>query len=390
MWIGPEDPRNKNVRIEGTNQTGEVAGALLAAQTAHEQTSLQIVSDSEFVIEGLTKRLSKFEDNGWIGVSDGEYMKALVGQLRSRQAATTLRKVKGHSGDHGNDGADAEAAKGAQKPEIEPLNLYIDPSLRLDGARLCKISQKVAYLGVRRAKSATHYTPSTKANLDVIRWAMDDLSGRKPSDQTIWKALHHPDLQPKIRTFLWWAIRNGFWLGPQWLLTLTMRDRAYCPTCGDIESMDHVMTKCTAPGSEVAWEVAHEFLRAAGDDPPAPSIGGILECAVEVSLVVRQQMDAHLKRLRVIILSEIMYLIWKIQCKRVIGGKQHANREVANRAQAAIEARFSLEALLAKPHSRDRKTKRFRTLFLQTWKKTPFSKLEPYTRIIQDQRGFSG
>ncbi|KAL1657631.1 hypothetical protein GGG16DRAFT_67288 [Schizophyllum commune] len=84
MWIGPEDPRNKNVRIEGTNQTGEVAGALLAAQTAHEQTSLQIVSDSEFVIEGLTKRLSKFEDNGWIGVSDGEYMKALVAPFAVR------------------------------------------------------------------------------------------------------------------------------------------------------------------------------------------------------------------------------------------------------------------------------------------------------------------
>ena len=101
------------------------------------------------------------------------------------------------------------------------------------------------------------------------------------------------------------------------------------------------MTKCAAPGLEVAWEVAHEFLWAAGDDPPAPSIGGILGCAVEVSLVVRQKADAHLKRLRLIVLSEIMHLIWKIRCERVIGGKQHANLEVANRAQAAISERFA-------------------------------------------------
>jgi len=79
IWYGENDPRNKALKVPGkaqSNQTGELYAVLHVARTTPKEIPLLIKSDSEYVIEGLTKNLSRWEDKGWIGVSNNALFKA--------------------------------------------------------------------------------------------------------------------------------------------------------------------------------------------------------------------------------------------------------------------------------------------------------------------------
>ena len=56
--------------------------------------------------------------------------------LRRRSAKPIFAKVKGHSEDKGNEAADQEAKKEANKPAPTMLNLNIPPELKIHGLRL--------------------------------------------------------------------------------------------------------------------------------------------------------------------------------------------------------------------------------------------------------------
>ncbi|KAG0691460.1 hypothetical protein DFH29DRAFT_819613 [Suillus ampliporus] len=71
IWIEDNHQLNKTIKVPGnthSNQIGELTAVLLALQSADPQTPLKIVTDSKYVIEGLTMHLSKWENEGWIGV----------------------------------------------------------------------------------------------------------------------------------------------------------------------------------------------------------------------------------------------------------------------------------------------------------------------------------
>jgi len=61
IWYGENNPRNKALKVPGkaqSNQTGELYAVLHVARTTPKEIPLLIKSDSEYVIEGLTKNLS--------------------------------------------------------------------------------------------------------------------------------------------------------------------------------------------------------------------------------------------------------------------------------------------------------------------------------------------
>ena len=86
---------------------------LLTTMKAPEDAELRIVTDSKYCIEGLAKHSAKWEDKGWIDVTNAEVFKAIVTTLRQRTAPTTFQWVKGHDGNVGNEGADTQAGKGS-------------------------------------------------------------------------------------------------------------------------------------------------------------------------------------------------------------------------------------------------------------------------------------
>ena len=126
----------------------------------------KILSDSKYVIEGLTTHLEPWENNGWIGIRNANLFKKAVHLLRCRSAKTTIKWVKGHNGNQGNKGSDTLAKQGANKRNPDPLNLEIPMDFEVLGAKLPTLMQATAYRGIlERRKPEPHNT--TKKNLNL-------------------------------------------------------------------------------------------------------------------------------------------------------------------------------------------------------------------------------
>ncbi|KNZ79165.1 Ribonuclease H1 [Termitomyces sp. J132] len=100
-WFRPGDHRNLALRlpptIEHSNNAEEAYAVLAAIQKVPWDASLHIISDSQLVIDSLTKNLKEREDNGWIGSTNKELMKCLVAlkeeerYCNSRESKRSLR-----------------------------------------------------------------------------------------------------------------------------------------------------------------------------------------------------------------------------------------------------------------------------------------------------------
>ncbi|KAF6759183.1 ribonuclease H-like domain-containing protein, partial [Ephemerocybe angulata] len=95
-----------------SNNRAEVFAVLRALQTTDAHRTLVINSDSEYTINMLTTWAAKFTAMGW-RVTNGDVLSDAAFLLKQRPAATTLRKVKAHSGLEQNDAADELAKEGA-------------------------------------------------------------------------------------------------------------------------------------------------------------------------------------------------------------------------------------------------------------------------------------
>ena len=71
IWIDGDHPLNKALKVPGvrhSNQIGEIAAVIVAAESLPNYCKLKVLTDSRYVIEGLTEHLEKWEDAGWIGI----------------------------------------------------------------------------------------------------------------------------------------------------------------------------------------------------------------------------------------------------------------------------------------------------------------------------------
>jgi ribonuclease HI len=73
VWVGPNHERNTTVRVPGplqSGQTGEIAAILIAVESVPRFWPITIITESKYAINGLTKHLHTWEDNGWIGIKN--------------------------------------------------------------------------------------------------------------------------------------------------------------------------------------------------------------------------------------------------------------------------------------------------------------------------------
>lgn len=123
----------------GTNNMGELKAVLdLLESTAHVDEPLQILCDSQYVINSITTWMPGWKKRGW-KKKDGkpvlniELMQALDAALTDRDV--TFEWVKGHAGHPLNEAADARANAAAkafqagQKPDQGPGLEHRDESL---------------------------------------------------------------------------------------------------------------------------------------------------------------------------------------------------------------------------------------------------------------------
>lgn len=156
VWFGEESEHNMALRVPGSehsNQIGEIAAVVAALEKTPNFIPLKIKTDSKYVIEGLTKHLKNWENQGWIGIKNKKWFKRAAYLLRRRTATTKFKWVKGHNGDPGNEASDALAKEGTNKETVDEISLEIPDRFDLQGAKLATITQAIAYKGIQESQT---------------------------------------------------------------------------------------------------------------------------------------------------------------------------------------------------------------------------------------------
>ena len=330
-----------------------------------------------YAIDGLTKHLKDWEDRGWIEISNKEWFKKAAYLLRKRSAPTTFQWVKGHSGDRGNEECDKLAKQGAEKTTNDIFDLEIPEHFDVQGAKLAKLPQALAYRGIRELNKNKE-RDTTQLNLEKIRGDLQDLGGDPESDESIWNAIRTRPIRLKIQQFFYKAIHGTHKIGRYWLKIEGFERRATCETCGDDETMNHILIECSHPSTRLIWALAEKTWPHERNTWPEITFGSVIGCGTidiktqatpgqrhrEENPVPRS--NAGATRLAKILISESAHLIWTTRCARVIRGTQHADRIIEATWRSMINRRLSEDTITA---TRVLRRKDYTKLIKSTWEK---------------------
>ena len=181
---------------------------IVALQHTDPTIPTTIITDSRYVVDGLTKHLGTWEDRGWTGVRNATWFQAAAYQLRRRAAPTNFKWVQGHARTLGNERADALANQGARKDQLDLINCDVPACFRLPEIKLTTLTQRIAYQAIRECQNAT-YTQNTVIHLDITRYAIHEITGHLETDTTLWRNLRHPDLRRTIQNFFHCAMTGS-------------------------------------------------------------------------------------------------------------------------------------------------------------------------------------
>ena len=383
VWFGPNDRRNRAVRVpraQQSNQIGELVAVIVAVESVPDCTPLKIVTDSRYVIEGLTTHLRTWEDNGWIGVKNNTIFKRAAYLLKRRTATTSFQWIKGHNGDLGNEESDRLAKAGAEKETPDILDMEIPMEFDLQGAKLATLSQAKAYRGIQRRKPPPKERHRMRRNLNCARDALQDFTGNLETDETIWRGLKRPAIRPKVQQFLYKMMYSTQKTGEFWGDVPDNEDRQFCKTCRVTETMEHILLHCNEQAVSMIWYLAKELWP--HNNPPWPNIsfGLILGCG-SITPPSRSppregtndndrrniSLTRGTVRLLQILITEAAHLIWAIRCERVITEKIHNANEIRSRWYRVINKRLTDDKILATKIKRDKANKQ---MVRATWEAT--------------------
>ncbi|KAL7419560.1 hypothetical protein Q5752_005471 [Cryptotrichosporon argae] len=130
--------RNASERVPGaaqTNNRGELLSIIRALETCpFPDLPMEVRTDSQYAISCMTTFLPKWLRNGFLTANQGgavknaDLIKHLLVLLRRRAAPVTFEYVPGHTGEAGNERADALARHGASGPPVPNRTDWLVPS----------------------------------------------------------------------------------------------------------------------------------------------------------------------------------------------------------------------------------------------------------------------
>jgi len=356
-----------------TNNYGELAAIIATLNATPPYQPLKIITDSEYVIDGLTNHLENWENDGWISIKNSTLFKKAAHLLRIRSARTIFQWTKGHNGNRGNEESDCLAKRGAKKNIPDRLDMEIPEEFDIQGAKLATLTQAKAYRGILERKKIEPRN-TTRNNIQLTREAINQTLGTRETEATIWRNLRKPIIKPIIQQFLYKTMHGTHMIGKYWRNISRHEHREECTTCNTTESMEHILTTCRERTTQLVWTMARNLWP--HDNTPWPNItlGTILGCGC-ISLRSDQRHrenneqngSGFLKgptRLLQIIISESAYLIWVLRCERVIQSKEHSEDEIQGRWLRAINERLTTDKITA---IRIIRKDGFTTLVVNTW-----------------------
>ncbi|KAI0744459.1 hypothetical protein C8Q76DRAFT_604336 [Earliella scabrosa] len=329
-----------------SNQRGELYAVVLAAAKAVPFAPLHIVTDSQYVIDGLTVHLRSWEDRGWLGVANADLIKMAAAWLRQRSAPTTFRWVKGHAGIEGNERADELAKRGVEQGTVVSLAGHPERFLR-EGARLATLTQRIAYCGIRadRKKATRRATEMTVGRVIATLEADFEVHLTEPM---LWKAIRTRDVARNMRDFLWKSLHDAMRVGKFWENIPGYEQRATCAICGVTDSLEHILLECAAPGQSEIWELVRTAMAERGLPVVPITFGAILGApALSATKLLGKKVKSTDRYLQIIVLVSA-HLIWCMRCERVIQWadepeRRHSVVEIANRWKRAVEKRALMD-----------------------------------------------
>ncbi|KAK6969611.1 hypothetical protein R3P38DRAFT_3336821 [Favolaschia claudopus] len=181
---------------------------------------------------------------------------------------------------------------------------------------------------------------------------------------TIWRSTRNKDISRSIRFFLWMLIHEGYKVGKFWNSVPTHQQRVICNICGTHETMDHILTQCTAPGQKEVWDLASEMWRLKTGKDLRPAIGQIMAGGVT------KHGDPGATRLHKILITESAHLIWRIRNERVIQNTGPAPlAKIRNRWLKTINNRLAIDCAMTDKVKYGKKSLKS-SLVKSTWRKT--------------------
>ncbi len=319
VWFADGDPRNTSALVPGpsqSNQAAELYAVSIAVASVLPYAPLHIVTDSKYVVNGLTSSIHRWEDAGWTNLANAAVVRDAVARLRARSAPTSFRWVKGHSGVPGNEAADRLAARAVALK----LTVSIPPApLRFvaEGVALPALTQKLAYVIIRDWKP-TPIRLTSGRNLDLVAESVEEFSGYRPTAESVWTAVWRMPADRKIQAFWWKLLHGAHRVGGYWNHIPGYTQRATCAFCGALESMEHIVSGCASPWRLALWAEAMSLLDLRGIDTASLSYGQLLGLPVLRAPEIAGRPRPGDTRLLSCVLRELVYLTWVIRCEWVI------------------------------------------------------------------------
>ncbi|KAI0742775.1 hypothetical protein C8Q80DRAFT_1102100 [Daedaleopsis nitida] len=310
-------------------------------------------TDSRTTMDSLTKWRRNHEDSGYAMQENAGLLRATVAALRKRKARTYLRWVKGHAGHPRNEGADKLAGEGARKAAADVVDCTIDATLKVSGCKLSALTQKLTYRIIReRTESSLQQRRAADVNVQKVLTGVSLCFSVDLDEATLWRSIRRKTFSRECRQFMWMVMHDGYMVGHRWLkdnMSDELRARAICKRCDEVESMEHILFDCAANGRGTIWELLEETWELTGKRWSEPCWGNTLGAGCAAFQTADGKRDPLIESLWMTLVSESMYLIWKLRCERVIqnDGEEPSIREVENRWYSAIDQRLGLERKIA-------------------------------------------
>ncbi|KAJ6595209.1 hypothetical protein DFH09DRAFT_1413272 [Mycena vulgaris] len=371
IWFSNGNPANAAIKlppyVSQSKANAEILAALYCIQSVPQDVNLEIAAKSSTITNAMNRNLGKWEDSGWIGVADRAPIQALAAGLRARTGRTTFRTLNSTSGGGGAENAAALAKSSIQNAATYAPSLEVPTIARTRGAKLATLTQALAYRGIKEQ----HTIPSRKAteeNLKLIQDVSEELFKRTPTPAKIWKSVRHADLSRRVKTFLWKSIHGAHRIGKFWKHIPGYEERGMCTQCNVEETLEHVLLECASPTRAQIWELVRQlWLKKHGQLPPV-SMGLILGCCMATFEKESKLKPSGVNRLFRILISESIFLIWKLRCERVIQDKLHSSSEVQNRWIHLLNVRIEVDCFMGTEIAPRGKRTTLPTLVLSTWR----------------------
>ncbi|CAK5265453.1 unnamed protein product [Mycena citricolor] len=352
LWFAEGDQRNENFEIPRTvgttKQAAEIVACLACIRRASPKADITLYLEKKSLPQIINKKLKEWEDMGWHGVPDGHILCPLLAELRGREGKTKILTPEANSLEALTLQNLSIRAAGASHPHPHPnqTTATTRPDLITNGAKLAALTQKRAYTIIKSMHKKI-VRPATQQCLNQIVAEIQRLTGKSPTTPEIWRSIRLPNLSRQVKNFLWKSIHNAHRIGAFWKHIPDCEDRATCQTCSTEETLEHILCDCTCVGQDEVWKLAGNLWETTGKPWFKPSLGAILGVGLLKVKSVNKP-DPGLTRLLHIIISESMFLIWKLRNQRVISnnGQPHTPKEIEQRWNHLIESRFKLECAM--------------------------------------------